>query len=125
MRSKKDPKAKVTKKKKKVPIPPLPKLVKTEAEDPTHSLEKHTLNELILQSLVRYKDEATEDKKVKFKEIEHLSAMIEEYLSAYVVVGFTLQGEKVCLFSAQTSKDECAVMDHLRATFFNIAGNRP
>ena len=88
-------------------------------------LEQASIEKLILQAFTRYKEEEVQDKKSKVKEVDHLSHMIEEYLSCFVLIGYSLQDEKVCVFNAHTSKDEAALVDHLRATFLDIVNNRP
>lgn len=94
--------------------------------DDVNLLEQNTIEKLILQSLTRYKKEVlADDKQQKLVELNHLGSIIEEYLSCFTVIGYSMQGEKVCLFNAPTSKDEAALVDLLRATFLEIVNNRP
>ena len=88
-------------------------------------LEQANIEKMILQAFNRYKQEEIQDNKSKVKEVDHLSHIIEEYLSCFVLIGYSLQDEKVCVFNAHTSKDEAALVDHLRATFLDIVNNRP
>jgi len=99
----------------------------TEAEDlPLSAPEQLNVNKLLSQALTRYKnDSLIQDKQDKLHELEHLGKIIEEYLSCFTLIGFTMQGEKVCLFNATTSKDEGALVDLLRSTFLEIINNRP
>lgn len=88
--------------------------------------EQININHVLNQALVRYKnDAAVQDKHHKLKEISHLGNMVEEFLSCFTLIGFTMQGEKVCIFNAKTSKDEGALVDLLRSTFLEIVNNRP
>ena len=88
--------------------------------------EQLNINHLLTQALSRYKNDAIlQDKKDKLGELQHLSNIVEEYLSCFTLIGYTMQGEKVCLFNAATSKDEAALVDLLRATFLEIVNNRP
>ena len=88
-------------------------------------LEQANLDQLFAQVLVRYKHDSLADKKAKIKEISHLSLMAEEYLSCFALIGYSVQDEKVVVFSTPTPKDEAALIDLLRSTFLDIISNRP
>lgn len=92
---------------------------------PASGAEKVEINELFMQALARHKNEVLQDKKQKHKEIDHLTLMTEEYLSCFSIIGYTLQGEQVCVFNANNPRDEAALVDLLRATFVEIVSNRP
>jgi hypothetical protein len=93
---------------------------------PLSAPEQLNVNKLLSQALTRYKnDSLIQDKQDKLQELEHLGKIVEEYLSCFTLIGFTMQGEKVCLFNASTSKDEGALVDLLRSTFLEIVNNRP
>lgn len=103
---------------------------KTQANSTTNEeipkAEKINIDNLISQAFTRHKfEKLVNEKKEKFKEITHLASMAEEYLSCFSLIGYTLQGEKVCVFNAANSKDEAALVDLLRSTFLEIANNRP
>lgn len=96
------------------------------AEDTTLAkAEKINIDQLFAQALLRYKNDAIVDKKIKIKEMSHLSLIAEEYLSCFALIGYSLQDEKVVVFNMPTAKDEAALVDLLRSTFMDIAGNRP
>ena len=63
--------------------------------------------------------------KQKFKDIGHLASIAEEYLSSFALIGYSLQDEKVVVLNMPTSKDEAALVDLIRATFVDLANNRP
>lgn len=86
--------------------------------------EQVLIDQLVAQTLARYKVEDA-DKKIKIKEISHLSLMAEEYLSSFALIGYSIENEKVVILNMPTAKDEAALVDLLRATFLDIAGNRP
>ena len=86
--------------------------------------EQALIDQLVAQSLIRYKAEDA-DKKLKVKELSHFSLMAEEYLSCFALIGYSLQNEKVVILNMPSAKDEAALVDLLRATFLDIAGNRP
>jgi hypothetical protein len=94
-------------------------------KETTKVVDQINLNNLFTQALERHKKDILEDKKNKLQEISHLSAMAEEYLSTFVLIGYSLQNEKVVVFNASNSKDEAALVDLLRATFIEIVNNRP
>jgi len=96
-----------------------------ESLSPLSKLEQINIDQLLVQAMLRHKTEDLEDKKHKFKDVDYLNTIIEEYLSCFVLVGFSLQNEKVCIFNAHSSKDEGALVDYLRATFIEIVNNRP
>ena len=92
----------------------------------TSAAEKINIDQLISQALARHKfKEEDVDKKAKLKEITHLSKIAEEYLSCYALIGYSMQNEKVVILSTPSSKDEAAMVDLLRATYLDIASNRP
>lgn len=92
---------------------------------PISSAEKINIEQLFTQALARHKNELLADKKTKLKEISHLSLIAEEYMSTFALIGYSLQDEQVVIFNTRTPKDEAALVDLLRATFLDIANNRP
>ena len=87
--------------------------------------EQINVDSIIQQALLRYKNECIEDKKLKHKELKHLGIICEEYLSCFALIGYSLEHEKVVILNTPTSKDEAALVDLIRATFLDIANNRP
>lgn len=87
--------------------------------------EQINIEHLFKEALTRYHTKELENNKNKAKELTHLSLMCEEYLSAYALIGYSLQDEKVVIFNTPTQKDEAALVDLLRATFFQLVQNRP
>ena len=88
------------------------------------NLEQINIEQLLTKAVQRYSNETLTDWKDKQKELTHLASIIEEYLSSYILIGYTLQNEQAVFFDAPTPKDEAALVDLLRATFFDIANNR-
>ena len=97
----------------------------TSSEPEITKFEKANIDHLISQALNRYKDEYLLDKKHKTQEINHLALMCEEYLSTFMLLGYSLEGEKILAFNMPTAKDEAALVDLMRATFIDIINNRP
>jgi len=124
MDDKKPSKPKKQKNKKQLPsVTPTP-LSTNEELLPIPKSEQINIENLFAQALQKYKEEIIKAKKRGEKEFGHLNSIIEEYLSCFVLVGFTLQGEKICIFNANNQRDEGALVDHLRSTFNEIANNR-
>lgn len=90
-----------------------------------HLKEDLLTKELIEQSLSRHKRDDLIDRKRNFKEVGHLALIAEEYLSSFALIGYSLQNEKVVVINMPTPKDEAALVDLLRATFVDLASNRP
>lgn len=85
-------------------------------------LDESKIEQLFQQTLLRYKQDLELDKKIKTKEMAHLSCMAEEFLSCFVLLGYSLQNERVVLWNAKSSKDEAAVIDLLRTTLIDVLG---
>jgi hypothetical protein len=84
-------------------------------------LSKEEVNDLISQTLLRYKDHSDRaDRTIKLKEIEHLGNIAEEYLSCYLILGFNFEGEQVVVKNTKTTKDEAAVRELLHVLFMNM-----
>ena len=97
----------------------------SEALEAISKSEKANINQLLAQAFYRYKQEEQKDLHVKHKELGHLAGIAEEYLSTFALIGYSLQGEEVVMFNMPTSKDEAALVDLLRSTFFDIISKRP
>lgn len=89
------------------------------------NLDMLNIEQLYKQIENRYRDSVLLDKKLKYKEMNHLASIAEEYLSCSLIIGYSMEGEKVCILNAQNSKDEAAVADLLRSTFLDMTSNRP
>lgn len=87
--------------------------------------EQINANSLLTKAIMRHNKDELVDKKDKFKELNHLTTMCDEYLSTFALIGYSLQDERIVVFNAKSSKDEAALVDLLRSTFFEIASNRP
>jgi hypothetical protein len=87
-------------------------------------MDQALVDQLIAQALTRFKTEDAE-KKVKVKELTQLSIVAEEFLSSFAIIGYSLEGEKSIILNMPTAKDEAAIVDLLRATYIDMANNRP
>jgi hypothetical protein len=89
------------------------------------STKKIDAEQLFAQALLRHKKEIFQDRKEQLKEMSNLALIAQEYLSSFALIGYSLQNERVVLFNMPSPKDEAALVDLLRATFIDIANNRP
>lgn len=87
--------------------------------------EQINIDHLFAQALLRHKNDAIVDKKLKVKELHHLSSIVGEYLNCFIMIGYSLQDEKVVLLNMPSPKDEAALIDLLRSTFLDLASDRP
>lgn len=87
--------------------------------------EQINIDQLFAQALLRHKSEMLADKKLKVKELRHFSSIANEYLNSFILIGYSLQDEKVVLLNMPTPKDEAALIDLLRSTFLELASDRP
>jgi len=85
-------------------------------------LDKEKISQLLQQTALRYKDSFNIEEKIKLKELTHLSSIIEEYLSCFLIIGYTLQDERAILWNGKSAKDEAALLDLLRVTFIENMG---
>jgi hypothetical protein len=91
-----------------------------EAPVSINKVEQNNIDLLIAQSLKRHQDDILLDKKIKVKEMNHLSNVAEEYLNSFILMGFSIQNERVLLYNARTPKDESALMELFRSTFVDF-----
>ena len=87
--------------------------------------EQINIDQLLTQAFLRHKQDVITDKKSKLKELQHLSSIAAEYLSSFVVIGYSIQDEKVVLFNVPSPKDEAAIIDLLRCTLMDLISDRP
>ena len=80
------------------------------------------IEEIIKQAFLRFYDNASLDQ-AKVKDLEHLDHIAEEYLKAYMILGYDINGEKVSILHAKNPHDKDALVEHLRTTLLNIIGN--
>lgn len=80
------------------------------------------IDELIKQAFLRFYDD-TSIKRAKVKDLEHLDNIAEEYLKAYLILGYDLNGEKVSIMHAASPHDKDALVEHLRTTLLGFINN--
>ena len=77
------------------------------------------IEDLIKQAFLRFYNTAYTNK-AKEKDLDHLNLIMEEYLNYYMVLGYDLNGEKVCIMTAKNATDRDALIEHLRSTLVGI-----
>ena len=77
------------------------------------------IEDLIKQAFLRFYNTAYTDK-AKEKDLDHLTLIMEEYLGCYMVLGYDLNGEKICIMNAKNASDRDALIEHLRSTLVGI-----
>lgn len=86
--------------------------------------ELKAVTEVLSKALFRHRNEAIIDKEDSVKEIESVAHMLEEFVDPFILIGFTLTGEKVFVFNAKNQRDEAAIVDLLREVFFGVIQER-
>ena len=79
----------------------------------------HQIEDLIKQAFLQFYN-TSHNSKAKAKDLDHLNAIMEEYLGCYMVLGYDLNGEKICIMNAHTSSQKDALIEHLRSTLVGI-----
>lgn len=74
----------------------------------------------ILAQEIRDKERA---KTIMPEDFKHLEMQISEYLKSFVILGYTLNSEKMVIVHAPTVQDHDALVEHLRQTFVRVIGN--
>lgn len=77
------------------------------------------IEDLIKQAFLRFYNSAYTSK-AKEKDLDHLNNIMEEYLKCYMVLGYDLNGEKICIMNAHSSSEKDALIEHLRSTLVGI-----
>ena len=77
------------------------------------------IQDLIKQAFLRFYN-STCTNKAKEKDLDHLNLIMEEYLKCFMVLGYDLNGEKICIMAAHNASDRDALIEHLRSTLVGI-----
>jgi hypothetical protein len=77
------------------------------------------VEDVIKQAFLRFYDTA-QLKQHKVKDLEHLDGVASEYLKAFMILGYDLNGEKAFIMHATNPHDRDALVEHLRTTLLGI-----
>jgi hypothetical protein len=105
------------------------KLRARKKENPVSLSSKHDevttpgqLERAITQAFKRFYA-ASISKQNKIKDLHHLDSIVAEYLQSFIILGYDLNGEKICISHASTPAARDALVEHMRTTFLNIINN--
>lgn len=77
------------------------------------------LEQAIAKAFKRFYSESV-SKQHKIKDLKHLDTIVAEYLQSFMILGYDISGEKICISHASTPAARDALIEHLRSTFLNI-----
>ena len=77
------------------------------------------VEEVIKNAFLRFHDAAIL-KQYKVKDLEHLDSVASEFLKAFMILGYDLNGEKAFIMHATNPHDRDALVEHLRTTLLGI-----
>ena len=77
------------------------------------------VEEVIKNAFLRFAD-AAQLKQHKVKDLEHLDSVASEFLKAFMILGYDLNGEKAFIMHATNPHDRDALVEHLRTTLLGI-----
>jgi hypothetical protein len=77
------------------------------------------VEEVIKNAFFRFAD-AAQMKQHKVKDLEHLDSLASEFLKAFMILGYDLNGEKAFIMHATNPNDRDALVEHLRTTLLGI-----
>lgn len=77
------------------------------------------VEEVIKNAFLRFQDAAVL-KQYKVKDLEHLDGLVSEFLKAFMILGYDLNGEKAFIMHATNPNDRDALVEHLRTTLLGI-----
>ena len=77
------------------------------------------VEEVIKSAFLRFAD-AAQMKQHKVKDLDHLDSVASEFLKAFMILGYDLNGEKAFIMHATNPHDRDALVEHLRTTLLGI-----
>jgi hypothetical protein len=77
------------------------------------------IDDVIEQALTRFY-EASKSKQSKILDLQHLDTIVAEYLQTFMILGYDINGEKVCISHASTPAARDSLIEHLRTTFLSV-----
>jgi hypothetical protein len=86
--------------------------------DSNQDQSKH-LEQAIAKAFKKFYSESV-SKQNKIKDLKHLDTIVAEYLQSFMILGYDISGEKICISHASTPAARDALIEHLRSTFLNI-----
>lgn len=87
-------------------------------QTPQNTLQQN-IKDVIEQAVTRF-TVSENTRRHKLKDLYHLDTIVEEYLQAFMIIGYDINGEKVCITHARTPAERDAIIEHLRTTFIGV-----
>jgi hypothetical protein len=81
--------------------------------------QSKNLEQAIAKAFKRFYSESV-SKQNKIKDLKHLDTIVAEYLQSFMILGYDINGEKICISHASTPAARDALIEHLRSTFISI-----
>jgi hypothetical protein len=85
----------------------------------TNSEDPHQLEQVIARAFKQFYTNSV-SKQNKIKDLKHLDVIVAEYLQCFMILGYDLSGEKICISHASTPAARDALIEHMRSTFLNV-----
>ena len=86
------------------------------------SINSPQISEIISQAFKRFYAVSVK-KQNKVRDLQHLDVIVAEYLQTFMILGYDINGEKICISHASTPAARDALIEHLRSTFLGIMNN--
>lgn len=86
------------------------------------SINSPQISEIISQAFKRFYAVSIK-KQNKVRDLQHLDVIVAEYLQTFMILGYDINGEKICISHASTPAARDALIEHLRSTFLGIMNN--
>ncbi len=86
---------------------------------PTGGNTQQQVDDVIAQAFTRFYN-AANVRQNKLKDLYSLDAVVSEYLQSFMILGYDINGERVCITHAENISARDALIEHLRSTFFNV-----
>lgn len=83
------------------------------------ALDRAQINELLSESLRGYVSKVTKEAKDIEQSIEIINGFLTEYLQAFMIFGYDMKGNPVCIHYANTQLDSDAINSLINKVLFN------
>lgn len=99
---------------------------KDKKSNPLHSKNAKIINNLdvklneILKREIIQRQKKQDREASEYKTLENITT---EFLKSFIIIGYTLKGEKIIIGHANSQQENDSLIENLRQTFFNIVGD--
>ena len=100
---------------------PLKKITPTQN---SKELTLESINDVELQkALDKWLKQNIQDNKIMSRDLTLLKSIISEYLDSYLLLGYSMEGQRIVIQSFNTAKDKDALMEFLKNLFIQQQQN--